>query len=271
MDKSNLSKEYETTFTAMIRKVAETSNLREPLLTSFWPMCGLRYRSETGLFLIGRAVNGWTVDWTREQVCQGSQLQRVVHETRTCSEPEDKSCPMAWVKEYSGEKKDERGKRKYNTNRSAFWRMAKKTLRALQGDSFDEDNWYSHMAWSNLYKVSPGQPEDQSDSDFKGNPSNRLCRAQCPHVADLLDLEMATFRPRRILVIVGLNWFDDPANGDFKRRLGVELIPGQHGKHVEAVGCRSGETWVITQRPEGKLEESFLAEVSAAFASHDSK
>ena len=66
------------------------------------------------------------------------------------------------------------------------------------GDATQED-WPTHLVWSNLYKVSP----------YGKNPGAPLQRAQRDGCQRLLNLEIGTFRPKRVLFLTGWDWAEE--------------------------------------------------------------
>jgi len=74
----------------------------------------------------------------------------------------------------------------------------------------DDVHWSSHLAWTNLYKVSPAAG---------GNPGAALQLAQRQSAIELLKLEVEQFAPRRVLAMTG--GLIDP----FVDGLGLTLTP----------------------------------------------
>jgi hypothetical protein len=111
---------------------------------------------------------------------------------------------MRWVTDLWGAREG------YNTARSAFWRVLRRIVLSDPAGVADADRWSSRLAWTNLYKVSPGAG---------WNPGADLQRAQHRDAAELLRLELAEFAPKRVLALTG-GWVD-PFIGD----LGLSLEP----------------------------------------------
>lgn len=144
----------------------------------------------------------------------------------------------------------------YNPNLSRFWSGARATLKAIEGKWFDEVNWSSRIAWTNLYRIAPAAG---------GNPNNRLCLAQLSECVDLLCLEVDRFSPERILFNTGLDWF-----GWFEAPLGIQLRPA-NGEHVHGIGELDGGNRAIPVLVSGRSDsrksgfrlEDWAAQVSS--------
>jgi hypothetical protein len=160
------------------------SNLPDIPLTGFLAMKGEAYCGE--LMWVGRAVNGWTEkSWRPSELGRPENVDEFVEliaasavEPSSAAQPNP--CPLRWVTERWGIKID------YNTKKSAFWRVAKKTL--LPTDEIDQF-WSSRLVWSNLYKIAPA---------VGGNPNGGLRDVQFPFCRDLLIKEIELFTPRRL-------------------------------------------------------------------------
>ena len=95
-----------------------------------------------GLMAIGRAVNGEGAKISPAELQQPERRMAFI-EQLTSATGADGACPLAWVKDRWG-KSD-----KYNSARSAFWRVLCTLVRELL--DCDEPDWPSHLARGNLY------------------------------------------------------------------------------------------------------------------------
>lgn len=194
--------------------------------------------------VVGRAVNGWDdTAWRASDARTWSRRQRIVSIARSESAADPiGACPLSWVT------RQWQLSRVYNTANSAFWRTAKAVSDPT--GRFPE-SWASRLCWSNLYKVAPFNG---------GNPSAKLKQAQLARCVELLRLEVDTFRPRRMLVMTGLDWFKQFADA---LQLKVERRRG----YVEGVARGLGARWVITPHPERKPEARIAAAARRALES----
>lgn len=236
---------YRGRFDAMLADVAAKGGLNDEKLTVFWPMCGRRFVLGKGLMVIGRAVNGWTEGgWTPEAFGDPGNRGAAIDEVRTKAETYPR-CPMSWVGESAGAQDG------YNTNKSPFWRIIREITKTIVPESSDDD-WWSHICWSNLYKVSPWEG---------GNPLDRLCSAQFDSCVKLLQDELGFYRPRRVLVITGEAWYRD-----FVSNLGIDASYKPRATlMVEGIARHPDQHWVFTNRPEGRPDNDSVREVLEAF------
>ncbi len=227
---------YRDLFDDMLANVARGTPDPVVPLTPFWPIRGARYDSQ--LLVIGRSVNGWVDDWTAEQLQEGAQRGAAIDFLRADAEPAGRD-RMAWVTDLCGAPTG------YSTRRSAFWRV----LRRLSTGDQDVPDWPSHLAWTNLYKVSPAAG---------WNPGADLQRLQRADAIALLALEITAFAPKRILALTG-NWIDP-----FTEGLGLRL--SRREGLVEGLGERLAVPVVVAKHPMTKPEHPFVLEVREAFA-----
>jgi hypothetical protein len=236
----SLGLRYRREFNRLIAAAAAEGGRQR--LVAQWPMRGMLFRND--LMVVGRAVNGWDdTAWRPSDAGTWSARERIV---RTAEEESSRNplaaCPLSWVT------RQWQASDTYNTARSAFWRTAKTVS---DPDGRHPGDWASRLCWSNLYKVAP----------FAGrNPSASLRRAQRGQCLALLRLELAAFRPRRVLVMTGLDWFRE-----FADLLELRLAPRRG--YVEAVASAGGVRWVITPHPERKPDRRIALAAVRAFRS----
>ena len=135
-----------------------------------------------GILFVGKAVNGWLADGHDVDVLFNSAFNR-----------EDQ---MVWVQNLEGVTVTADGKPAYNTKKSSFWRTIKRIALGCRPDS--EDNWTSYIAWSNLYKVSPGE----------GNPGGVLKGKQSGYCKEILAKEIEILSPKYIVFLTS-GWESD--------------------------------------------------------------
>lgn len=234
-----LPQAYETEFERMLNSVAEAATDPAVPLVPFWPIRGAAY--DRRLMVIGRSVNGWVEDWTPTQLRAPATRRAAVARMRSDAEPTDR-CRMGWVTDLWDNRSG------YNTHRSALWRVLRRIVLADSSD-VDVDRWSSALAWTNLYKVSPGAG---------WNPGADLQRVQRPAAVELLAMEIEAFAPRRILAMTG-SWITPFAEG-----IGLKVAP--RSGLVEGVGDLMGHPCVVAKHPMAKPEGRLVAEVLAGFA-----
>lgn len=208
-------------------------------LTGFLGLAGAKYDQQ--LMIIGRAVNGWT-EWQAAELRDQGAIRHFIRQLRHQSGP----CPLSWVT--SPPKLC-----KYNARRSAFWRTTRKVYEALTRKVLNDEDWASHLAWSNLYKISNAQ----------GNPPDWMCAAQDQQCVEILNEELNQFEPKHILFSTGLDWVEP-----FIKQLANNY---QHsiGRFAEAYGRipigNQKASFVVASHPMTKPEAEWVSDVTAGF------
>ena len=134
----------------------------------------------------------------------------------------------------------ENGYFKYITdNRSQFCRVAGKSFSQYYGDE-----WYNHVAYSNLYKV----------SRCNSNPSDWECGIQEEYVTEIFKTEIDTLSPKFVVMFTGKCWADCflyYANGN---NMPLLLESREWGKYKIDV-YKIGEVYyLVSEHPQGKKE-----------------
>lgn len=209
------------------------NNLLLPVQEQFWSqeltcapaIVGKRFKeSNFRLMYVGRAVNGWDVDWKKGSV--DDLVEQVF----------SYDFEMASI----SENPNQNG---YNFNRSGFWQLCKSIMK-LSGE---EENWSDKILWSNLYKVAPYGG---------GNPDNDLIKKTIQSCIKILTYEFRYYRPTHVVFVTNDWWFDPIStfNSSFADKLKIsikhntkDVILGQKICHI---GGNSMKV-VITKRPEG--------------------
>lgn len=199
---------------------------------------GSAYSGE--LMVVGRAVNGWSGVTERTTLADPTNARQFVADALRGTAG---VCPMAWVAEQwsTGTK--------YNTAKSAFWRVIRRVLLDLEIVSADSTDWAAHVVWSNLYKIAPE----------KKNPLGALQKEQRAGCIALLREELRTYRPKRVLFLTG-EWANE-----FLDDLPWTPSPAVPASQVQQVGRLGDARAVVASHPQCKPESAWVAEVVAAF------
>ena len=227
--------------------ISEARGMRsKPEFCGFLACKGKLY--DGGLMVVGRAVNKWRGCIPFEAIRLEGERQRFAE--KVAGGGQGGECPMQWVLQCWGNTK----KGEYNTKRSAFWRVIKQVTDKVHIGASEED-WASHLVWSNLYKVAPKKG---------GNPTAKQMKAQRGGCRKLLCLEIEDFAPSRLLFLTGWEDWAQP----FLQECG-DVAPAE-GTHVEATGrlrTREGRSCatVVASHPQGKPEGKWVEEVLEAF------
>lgn len=131
-------------------------------------------KTNHGILFVGRATNGWD-SWTNDDITVDSVFDCIFN----------KFDQMQWVEDMEGDAR-------YNTNKSAFWRVTKQITK-----HYHPTNWTSYIAWSNICKVAPGK---------EGNPNNALYEAQINVCHQIMQAEIEVLSPKIVLFLTGKNW-----------------------------------------------------------------
>lgn len=225
----------------MLLNVAQKRALLGPSemeLATFAASKGVAYDGE--LMVMGRAPNRWVSGCQADWVVDAAR-KKIVDDTIDVGRSEDS---MLCVTEPC---------------KSAFWRVIRAVVRDLAIADVEDPKWPSCLVWTNLYKLSP---------EKGGNPSARLRRMQSAECLQLLELEIAEWKPKRVLILAGRNWAKCLLD-----RLNVTETACTSGKFVDFVGDlvldegKRGVRIVVAKHPQTKPEAPLVQEVVAAFRS----
>ena len=192
---------------------------------------GNAYNGE--LMIVGRAVNGWTLDGEFENGIMPAELKDAGIRDRFASAVCQKSvvndsgeCPLSWVE---------------NRGNSPFWQVTRRVCEQL--NIRDTNNWFSYLVWSNLYKIAPAAG---------GRLNERLCNTQYSGCVELFSYEIEHFRPICLLMVTDKFWANDFINHrnkvlDHKVNRDLDFID-RFGKMTTPNGHKV--RFVVTKRPE---------------------
>lgn len=219
----------------------QATQLSASKVTGFLAMAGQAWDGE--LMVIGRAANGWVEGISPDRLSSAAEVADFAKSVQDSVAGSLDKCPMSWVTAYWGATEG------YNTKRSAFWRSIRRVVEDLGIASVEDAGWASHLVWSNLYKVSPASG---------GNPNDALCDIQFAGCAELLQLELDTYRPSRVLLLTGADWADSFVE-EWKLQETTQF------QYVKRAGLYGGAHCVVAVHPQGKPQEAWVSEVISAF------
>lgn len=243
---------YEKLYLDLNRRKSDTGSMQN--LSFFSIMEGKNYKMNENirLLLIGRAVNGWGVI--------SADNGRVFAETAL----EQYKCRHfdSWLKSVNGtlvsNYVDKNGIEKLY-HPGPFFEYAKSVYESLNG-KFCDPVWLEHIAWTNLYKISPSEG---------GNPYGELKDIQKSTCVEILRNDIELLKPTHMLCMTGYNeWFDgfEEIFQDVKY-YGKNILRGKdrNNVYVEAVGRYQDTKVVVTCRPEFRPRDVFVEAVCKAF------
>lgn len=178
MLKENISTTLKEQIKPIYRRLLDENQFDN--ICSFCMQWGANFPREKnkGLLFVGKAVNGWiTNDQNVERLFDENNSERIF----------GRKDQMEWISNLSGNTKG------YNTRKSAFWRLIIKVT-----ETYYPEKWYSHIAWTNLYKIAPWKG---------GNPNSKLQAQQKEYCFDLLQQEIITLSPEYVIMLTsGWEW-----------------------------------------------------------------
>ena len=185
---------------------------------------------EGGIMFMGRAVNDWKAQGDRNT--EGMFTEGSSNQIFMCEDQ------VKWVETERYDKK------------SAFWRVVKSIA---QMSSNDEQGWFKHIVWSNLYKLSP---------TGGGNPSYKLREIQFETCLEILKVELEVFKPKFVVLLNGPDWYADfvckLAGSDEFGRINLDIVDSKfwNDSNYMAYVYKIGETYFIgSVHPQGKPEK----------------
>jgi len=248
-------------FAELLRKVGENYTKKE-LLTGFVGLKGVSYKGER--VVVGRAVNGWTEKgWYPEQLREPDARLEITRAAFEASQGRDGRCPMSWVTCAWNKLLPIR----WNIRRAKFWTVTRCLVGQLGiAEVGESDNWPSHIAWTNLYKVSPF---------CGGNPLTRLAYIREDLSAKLLIKERSQWNPARVLMMTDLNCAQPFLNLLNDTRMGagvrVDLKETPQKRFVDAegtlrlAGSDAPARVIVAKYPQVYPRAPFVEEVLRSF------
>jgi hypothetical protein len=144
----------------------------------FFIQVGKKYHTApTKILFIGKATNRWvTTDRDIEKLFDQNNPDRIVN----------RDDQLEWIKNLEGPNDV------YNTKKSAFLRIIKSISLEYSG----KEDWYNHIAWTDLYKISPWEG---------GNPNAKLQKLQRETCISILNEEINILKPD-VLIFLTSGW-----------------------------------------------------------------
>lgn len=218
----------EELYREMLMKLADYE--RSEGICVFAALKGGNYGGE--LLVIGRAVNGWLVNLAPSDLNDKKKLDEAITALADGTD-------MCWVTKRWG------ARHGYNTKRSAFWRTARAVVGELGVADIKDNSWPSYISWSNLYKLA------RRDG---GNPPSELIKLQFESCVKILEAEIYSLKPRRILLLTSKGWatpFLDKIG--FTKQSSLDEPPCVFGS------LPNGSKVAVLEHPQGKREGPMVA------------
>lgn len=218
-------------------------HIRDKTLTAVPCMIGKQAdQGSVKLMIVGRAVNGWEVDFGDCSSLEAT-VRSVMHQENH-------------LDEFAGQSIEQENGTIYHYARFGFICLMRKMVGAFHGT---EENWQQRLIWSNLFKVA-----------LRGgdNPSILMVREDMPLYWDILAQEMMMYHPDLVLFATDVGDFD--RYEDSKRFEGFNglLRQGEADvsacKYVQAAGSfviNSDVKIIVCCRPEGQVVDEMVKEI----------
>jgi hypothetical protein len=211
---------------------------KEKYCLSF-PMIGKNYNKGEGLFVVGRATNGWDNCFS---VGNMKNTDELIKQSIDSSLPSKNKCVFdEWFEEY-------------NQYRSSFWRVTERITKEIFNNSNVE--WTNNIAWSNLFKIAPKSG---------GNP-NKTEQAAQEKWQELIFMEIDTLQPKYVLLITDWElWAEKLMEGKTIETIKEIQDWKKEKEYVRFVGKYNKSKIIITFRPEREPEDVFVNDVKIYF------
>ena len=198
---------------------------------------GYKPDSEDSVMIVGRAVNGWDVDWPTET---DEIVEQVLNQSFDLESIND-------LPEQDG----------YYFSKSRFFLVIREMMKRLGATDSD---WSSKFVWSNLYKVAPA---------LNGNPKGKEQHIQRESAIRLLRKEIELFKPKYIVFVTGYDfttwsWYNNTCENTFAKEFNIQKTDNS-GDYVEGYGSCNGNKIIVACRPETKSVEAWVDSVLNAF------
>jgi len=200
-------------------------------------------KSKARLMVIGRAVNGWEIDFFENCIDAYSTTEAILSQSYDFNAIiNPKGIPSI----------DTPQKRNYFYSSSRFWRLIKYLLEEYNEsdcstqsvDSWytDEQHWNQRILWSNLYKVAPRNGN---------NPEWQLIKPQMQTYIDIVKEEIEVHKPEHILFVTDWNYFAPwKREPSFAEDFNIHLTQENYGSNVVAKGIFNNRKMIVCKRPD---------------------
>ena len=221
-----MNKELKKVLKPLYEELAQVDPEQEYI--TFCAQWGKKYQKD-GLLFVGRAVNGWITD------CRDVELLFKEGDENQIFAREDQ---MRWIED------------KNECSVSQFWRVVRAVSQDILGVG---DDWYDHIAYSNLYKLAPDG----------ANPSNSLCKKQENVCYRIFKAEIETLQPKVVVLLAGVGWYYDFLcslnNNSAPVLLDSIEIPYTEDKNFKIETYRIGDViYIGSLHPQGKPEQPHI-------------
>ncbi len=195
-----------------------------------------------GILFVGRATNGWSHIDLQDLPFNQSNQMKWVHDVWNAPE-EDSTWTGAG---------------------SPFWRVIRRITSHFYPYKKECDKWYSHIAWSNIYKCS---------FTAGGNPTMRLMRETIKPCQRLLEVDLEMLKPKVVVMFTesNLSSLDEPDRswaGPFLK--GFKKYKSIEGECPLRIYRKGFMHVIVSERPECRPEDIRVQSIVAAIEKYSS-
>lgn len=224
---------------------------------TFFPQWGEEYTNDGhGIMFFGRATNNWY------SKCKDIDLL-FDENNKECIFARDDQ--MRWVYNNilaaKSRKNESETRKEYNPNQSPFWRIIRKTTKKVFG--YKEDEWFKHIVWSDLYKVSVQLEKTDREANKNANPTAELFEAQQKNdlIYEIMKKEIEIFNPKHIVLLTG-GWSKIFLKKLNEGNMPVPIQSQDFGKEKKKYKINvyqiNGRFFYATEHPQGKPEKEHI-------------
>jgi hypothetical protein len=211
----------------------DTREYKDEICPFFMQFGETYFRSERRCLFIGKSVNGWiTNNRSVDDLFDLKNPNRIVN----------RDDQMAWVAKLEGPNDE------YNTRKSSFWRL----IKGISLEYIGQSDWHNHIAWSNLYKLSP----------YIGNPNSNLQKLQRMTCIAILNEEINILRPTNVI------FFTSGWEHFYLQSIGIIASNANCIEWGNSYSLRysifKDISYIQTQHPQGKPEKQHIQAILSA-------
>jgi hypothetical protein len=231
---SVFSKEYETLFTenylSFCKNIVQHSDnyYLKGDYGLFFPSCGSNIREKIKFIFYGQAVRGR--GWDEQPHFRVTNIDKpLINSVKEYFNTAEKgeTNPLEWVE-------NNWTKPGWCMYRSFFWNVCYKFINRYNNLPSDSPDWYNHLIWSNLMKISPTE---------SGNPDEIEWEGQLKGSIKLFKQELLEVEPEYAILLTNWDWAKDFLSSDFS----IKMITNK--EFILAKGKVGKTKIIVTKRP----------------------
>src|ERR1035437_1582136 len=192
----------------------------------FFPSCGSNIKEKIKFIIYGQAVRGR--GWNEQPHFKVTNIDKsLINSAKEYFNTSEKGevNPLEWVENKWTE---------WQMYRSFFWNVCYKLINSYNNLPNDSLDWYNHLIWSNLMKISPAE---------NGNPDDIEWEEQLKDSIKLFKQELLEVQPAYAILITNWDWAKDFLSSDCSIKMTTDR------EFVVAEGKFGKTKIIVTKRP----------------------